>query len=127
MVWVAQGDYVSYYSTEDTKGLFFALFWSLYMSSLIFGDVLGALLITQASGIYFYIIMGSIILVCLVFFLKIEYPAKEIAVLDCTDSDDYFSTELAICSSSQENSAIIDEYSAGKRDDIITSIQGTLF
>lgn len=92
MVWVAQGDYVAFYGSEKTKGIFFAMFWSLYMSSLIFGDVLGALLITQASGIFFYVIMGSIILVSMVFFLKMEYPSKKTSTASL---DDYFLSESA--------------------------------
>lgn len=74
MVWVAQGDYVAFYGTEQTKGIFFAIFWSLYTGSLVVGNLLSAQLIKNASGVLFYFLMGSIILVTETCFLFLKYP-----------------------------------------------------
>jgi len=33
IIWVAQGEYISECATPDSKGFYFGLFWSIYMSS----------------------------------------------------------------------------------------------
>jgi len=33
IMWVAQGEYISSCSTEDSKGLYFGVFWVIFMSS----------------------------------------------------------------------------------------------
>jgi hypothetical protein len=62
LLWVAQGEYVSNCASESTKGFYFGHFWALYMSAQIFGNLTGALLISKTSGIWFFLIMGIIMM-----------------------------------------------------------------
>ena len=45
LLWIGQGDYYSQLPTEKTKGLFFSIFWAIYMSSSIFGNLIGSYLL----------------------------------------------------------------------------------
>jgi len=76
MIWVAQGEYISLCATDDTRGFYFGLFWSIYMSSQIFGNFTGAIIITRASGPTFFLIMGAIMFIgaLLNIFLKKPKP-----------------------------------------------------
>jgi len=74
MIWVAQGEFVGMCSTEETKGFYYALYWSLYMMSNILGSLIGAVMIKISSGPSFYLIMGGIMLVVACFQTRIKLP-----------------------------------------------------
>lgn len=63
VVWVGAGEYMSLCATEESKGFYFGFFWVFYMSSQIFGNFLGAISIENASGPFFYIMLGCVFLV----------------------------------------------------------------
>ena len=74
LLWVSQGEYVSSCASEETKGFYFGHFWALYMSAQIFGNLIGALLIRQTSGIWFFLIMGIIMMFPVVGFIFLKTP-----------------------------------------------------
>lgn len=45
ILWVAQGEYFSLCVTEETKGFYYGMFWSIYQSSHIFGSLIGAIVL----------------------------------------------------------------------------------
>jgi predicted MFS family arabinose efflux permease len=63
LIWVAQGEYFSKCATEQTKGFYFGLFWSIYQGSQIFGSYFGGLIFSENySKTKFFIIMSIIAL-----------------------------------------------------------------
>ena len=69
VLWVAQGEYFSKCATEESKGFYFGLFWSIYQGSQILGSFFGGLIFGQNySKTLFFIIMSSIALLATISF-----------------------------------------------------------
>jgi MFS family permease len=68
----SSGKYISDCATENNKGFFFAFFWSFYMGSQVFGNLIAAFVLGSLDQIWYVVIMASICLVSglLLFFLK---------------------------------------------------------
>jgi MFS family permease len=49
----ASGNYISDCANEENKGFYFALFWSFYMGSQVFGNILAAFLLGNFPEQYF--------------------------------------------------------------------------
>ncbi|KAM3137371.1 hypothetical protein pb186bvf_010551 [Paramecium bursaria] len=54
-LWVAQGQYIQAISTISSRGMFFGIFWALFQSSQILGNVLGLVLVSISSFTYFVV------------------------------------------------------------------------
>ncbi|CDW81164.1 major facilitator superfamily protein [Stylonychia lemnae] len=68
----ASGKYISDCATENTKGFFFAFFWSFYMGSQVIGNIISAFALGYFEQ-YYYVLIMAIICFCsgmLLFFLK---------------------------------------------------------
>lgn len=63
-------------ATDDSQGFYFGLFWCIYMSSQIFGNLIGSEIITKTFGPTFFIIMGLIIIVVMFVLLFLRMPKK---------------------------------------------------
>ena len=72
IIWVAQGEYMSNCATETTKGFYFGYFWAWYMSSQIFGNLIGAYIIEDTSGPSFFAIMSLIMFIAVLGFCKLQ-------------------------------------------------------
>ena len=88
IIWVAQGEYMTYCATPNTKGFYFGYFWAIYMSSQVVGNWIGSILILKTSGPIFFLIMGGIMIFALFGFLIIKKPRiyeEEMSVDQITD------------------------------------------
>jgi len=68
----ASGTYISDCAVEQNKGFYFALFWSFYMGSQVFGNLIAAFVLGNIDQQYYVLIMTGMcfIGVFLFFFLK---------------------------------------------------------
>jgi len=68
----ASGNYIAECATEETKGFYFAFFWSFYMGSQIFGNLIAAFVLGNFPQIAYVLLMLVICAasVALLFFLK---------------------------------------------------------
>lgn len=68
----ASGNYIADCATEETKGFYFALFWSFYMGSQIFGSLIAAYVLGNFDQRYYVLLMFGICLASalLLFLLK---------------------------------------------------------
>jgi MFS family permease len=68
----ASGNYIAECATEETKGFYFAFFWSFYMGSQVIGNLIGAFVLNSLPQTTYVLIMLSIctVAVALLFFLK---------------------------------------------------------
>jgi MFS-type transporter involved in bile tolerance (Atg22 family) len=59
----ASGNYIADCANEDNKGFYFALFWSFYMGSQVFGNLLAAFVLGYLpQKIFVLIILGVLVL-----------------------------------------------------------------
>lgn len=56
--WVAIGKYISDCATLKTKGFYFGLFWSIYMTSQIFGNLIASFVLEKMNIVFFYFLMS---------------------------------------------------------------------
>jgi len=77
LLWTAQGKYISECATSETQGLFFAIFGSFFMSSMIVGTLLGSYVISNLPLTYFFKLLTVICAVGTLFFLILPLPIKE--------------------------------------------------
>ena len=61
-------------ASETTKGFYFGYFWAWYMSSQIFGNLIGAYIIEDTSGPSFFAIMSMIMFIAVLGFCKLKLP-----------------------------------------------------
>lgn len=82
IMWVAQGEYISQCASDENKGFYIGFFWSWYMGSQIFGNLIGAILITDISGPSFFVVMTAIMFVAVACFglLKMSEPTASKSV-----------------------------------------------
>jgi len=68
----ASGNYIADCATEEKKGFYFAFFWSFYMGSQIFGNLIAAFMLGSFPQIAYVLLMLGIGIVstALLFFLK---------------------------------------------------------
>jgi MFS family permease len=68
----ASGNYIAECATEETKGFYFAFFWSFYMGSQVFGNLIAAFVLGNMPQTAYVLVMFAIcaISVALLFFLK---------------------------------------------------------
>ena len=71
---VAQGNYISNCATEETKGLFFSIFWAFYMGAQVFGNLIASQIMGNLDQIYFLIIMVSITILATISFAFLKKP-----------------------------------------------------
>lgn len=66
----ASGTYISDCATEHNKGFYYAMFWSFYMGSQVFGNLIAAFVLESLDQSYYVIIMfGLSVLSCFLFFM----------------------------------------------------------
>ena len=76
----AAGKYISDCTTEETKGFYYAFFWSFYMGSQVFGNLIAAFILGNFDQRYFVMVI-TFIGVCsttLIFFMK--SPRLQLAI-----------------------------------------------
>lgn len=68
----ASGTYISDCAIEENKGFYFAFFWSFYMGSQVFGNLIAALVLGNLDQRYYVVIMTCLTVLgsILFFFLK---------------------------------------------------------
>lgn len=66
------GKYISDCTTEETKGFYFAFFWSFYMGSQVFGNLIAAFVLGNFDQRYYVIIITIIGMLssAILFFMK---------------------------------------------------------
>ena len=72
--WVAQGKYISDCATEKTKGFYFSYFWTYYMSSQVFGNLIAAFVLKYFKQSTFYLVMAAISSSSLIIFATLGKP-----------------------------------------------------
>jgi hypothetical protein len=72
MIWTTQGEYITLCNTENSVGFYFSLFWVIFMSSQVLGNLIGSIIVTRTSGPIFFLIMGLIVLAGNMMFLFIR-------------------------------------------------------
>jgi hypothetical protein len=82
--WVAQGKYISDCATEKTKGFYFSYFWTYYMSSQVFGNLIAAFVLKYFKQSTFFLIMAAISSTSIIIFALLQKPILQgrIRVLD---------------------------------------------
>jgi MFS family permease len=75
LIWVAQGSYFSRCATDDTKGMYFGFFWSIYSCSQIFGNLLGAVMFqSRLTKTELHLTMTAVSIVGVVIFAFVKRP-----------------------------------------------------
>lgn len=59
MIWVGQGKYVTECTVPENKGLYFGLFWCIFMSSQVLGNLISAFILKLFSQLIFFSIMSG--------------------------------------------------------------------
>lgn len=72
--WVAQGKYISDCATEKTKGFYFSYFWTYYMSSQVFGNLIAAFLLRYFEQSTFFLIMAAVSSTSIIIFATLRKP-----------------------------------------------------
>lgn len=70
----ASGNYISDCANEENKGFYFALFWSFYMGSQVFGNLLAAFLLGNFPQKYFVMIITLICSASIGLLFKLKNP-----------------------------------------------------
>jgi len=65
-------------ATEQSKGFYFGMFWSIFMSSQIVGNLIGSIIIKKTSGPSFFLIMGCVLLSSLLGYCFLIIPKNKI-------------------------------------------------
>ena len=61
-------------ATKETEGFYFGYFWSIYMTSQVFGNWIGSIIILKTSGPIFFLIMWLIMISSLFAFCYVIIP-----------------------------------------------------
>ncbi|CDW80707.1 major facilitator superfamily protein [Stylonychia lemnae] len=127
--WVGQGKYLSDCATESTKGFFFSFFWSFYMASQIFGNLIGAFCIELMPQQIFFVVLSGISFISFFFCLFLRKPVSDASPLDELESppisERHFSSDLTMASLTetiQPYSPIPQRNTEIKQQSIITDI-----
>lgn len=85
----ASGTYIAECATEQNKGFYFAFFWSFYMGSQVFGNLIAAFVLGNFSQISYVILMLIIcaISVALLFFLREPVSINNKSLMDPIEID----------------------------------------
>lgn len=75
--WVAHGTYIQECATEQTKGFYFAYFWSFYMFSQVIGNLIGAFVLGSFNQSMFFLIMAGIAFSSTILFVLLPKPLKQ--------------------------------------------------
>lgn len=84
--WVAQGKYISDCATEKTKGFYFSYFWTYYMSSQVFGNLIAAFVLKYFKQSSFFLIMAAISSTSVIIFATLRKPVLQ-ARIKAADPD----------------------------------------
>lgn len=71
------GKYIADCTTEETKGFYFAFFWSFYMGSQVFGNLIAAFLLGNFDQRYYVIIITGIGLLSALIIVFMKQPHKQ--------------------------------------------------
>lgn len=78
ILWVAQGKYFSKCATNESRGFYFGLFWSIYQGSQIFGNLFSALLfyekVANVGKTVFHLVMTGIAIIAVIGFRLVQKP-----------------------------------------------------
>lgn len=74
ILWVAQGKYISICANEENKGVFNGIFWAFFMSSQVFGNLMGAFVLANLTYFTFYCVMTGLCVGASFFFLLLSKP-----------------------------------------------------
>ena len=74
ILWVAQGKYISICANDQNKGVFNGIFWAFFMSSQVFGNLMGAFVLGNLTKFTFYCVMTGLCIGASFFFLLLTKP-----------------------------------------------------
>ncbi|CDW81861.1 major facilitator superfamily protein [Stylonychia lemnae] len=75
-LWVCQGLVLSKYATQSTKGFYNSFFFSFFMASQVFGNLIAALVLSASNVNRLFQILAGIALVGAILFLFLRRPTK---------------------------------------------------
>jgi len=91
IIWLTQSDYVNSAATEETKGRYNGLFWSLMQQAQILSSVLVKLLLSDNPFYLYVVLMGFVIVATVMFAFT---PNLEAAAAPSVESMDSFGTSI---------------------------------
>ena len=74
ILWVAQGKYIALCANDQNKGMFNGIFWAFYMSSQVFGNLMGAFVLGSLTKFTFYCVMSGLCIGASSIFLLLTKP-----------------------------------------------------
>ena len=74
ILWVAQGKYISMCASNENKGSYNGIFWAFFMSSQVFGNLMGAFVLGNLTKFTFYCVMTALCIAASFFFLLLSKP-----------------------------------------------------
>jgi MFS family permease len=74
-LWVSQSFYISECATDQNKGRFNGIFFSIFTTSNIVSNILASFLLEKFSKIVFYFVMSSIGFFASIFLLFLKKPS----------------------------------------------------
>ena len=77
LIWVGQGKYITDCSVSENKGLYFGLFWWIYMNSQVIGNWISAFILDIFSQFVFFSIMSGFALLGFISFLFLSIPLNQ--------------------------------------------------
>lgn len=78
ILWSSANSFISSCANDQNKGFFFSYYWSFYMASQIFGNLIAAIVLKEFKQQYFFEIMAFLAFVATISFLFIQQPKKTI-------------------------------------------------
>ena len=81
ILWVAQGRYISRIASDENKGTFNSIFWAVFISCMIVGVLMGAIVLENTDAFTFYCVMSAFCLLAALFFLFLRPVEKNITLV----------------------------------------------
>jgi MFS family permease len=74
ILWASSNQYIADSSSEENKGFFFSYFWSFYMASQIFGNLIAAFVLGYMQKNNYFEIMACVAAVATISFFFLRKP-----------------------------------------------------
>ena len=77
LIWIGQGKYITDWSVPENKGLYFGLFYWIYMSSQVIGNLISAFILDIFSQLVYFSIMSGFAIFGFISFLFLSIPLHQ--------------------------------------------------